>query len=61
METCKKKKLEDGNHKSCANVTGGSGLTFTNLCKSTAVKDDEVLEKYKDVVVKGLNFILVYF
>ena len=60
METCKKRKLEDGNHNSCANVTGGSDLKFTNLCKSTAVKDDEVLEKYNDVLLKGLTFILFY-
>ena len=57
METCKKRKLEDGNYNSCTNVTGGSDLKFTNLCKSTAVKDAEILEKYNDVVVKGLNFI----
>ena len=61
METCKKRKLEDGNHDSCANVMGGTDVKFTNLCKSTAVKDGEVLEKYNDVLVKGLNFILFYF
>ena len=64
MESCKKRKLEDGNHSnlnSCANVAGGSGHKFTNLCKTTAIKDDEVLQKYNDVVVKGLNLIFFYF
>ena len=60
MVTCKKRKLEDGNLSSDANVTGGSGHKFTNFCKSTSIKDDEVLQKYNDVVVKGLNFILFY-
>ena len=57
-------KLEDVNHSnlsSDANVMGGSGHKFSNLCKSTAIIDDEVLQKYNDVVVKGLNFILFCF
>ena len=61
MGTCKKRKLENSNLNSCANVTGSSGHNFTNLCKTTTVKDDEVLQKYNDVAVKGLNVILFYF
>ena len=57
MGTYKKRKIEDVNFNSCSNLTGGSGHNFTKLCKSTTIKDDEVLEKYNDAVVKGLNFI----
>ena len=64
MESCKKRKPKNVKHSNLSsdgNGTGGSGLNFTHLCKSTAIKDDEVLEKYNDVLVKGLNFILFYF
>ena len=61
MGTCKKRKFEDGNLSSDANVTGESGHKFTNFCKSKTIKSDEILEKYDDVLVKGLNFILFYF
>ena len=41
--------------------TDGRGDNYVKFCKNTAIKDDEVLHEYNDVVVKGLNLILFYF
>ena len=64
MESCKKRKLKNVNHSNLSsdgNGTGGSGQNFTHLCKSTAIKDDEILEKYNDVFEEGLNFFFFFF
>ena len=41
--------------------TDGRGHNFVNWCKNTAIKDDEDLQEFNDVVLKGLNLISVYF
>ena len=40
-----------------ANSSNGKSLTFVNLSKTTAMNDDNVLQKYNDVAVTGLNYV----
>ena len=55
----KKRKLEDANQPSHdANSIQGSDRNFVGLCKQTAVNDDETLQTYNKIVVKGLNLVI---
>ena len=55
----KKRKLEDVNQPSHdANSKPISDRNFVGLCKQTAVNDDNNVQTYNKILVKGLNLVI---
>ena len=56
LNDAKKRKLENVNQNLLngdSNSVNNKGHSFVNLTKTTAINDDEVLQKYHDVAVLG--------